>query len=434
METTSETSILEPFLAAHPSIKYIRYQWIDYAGILRTRILPVAQCRRLAASSSPVAMSPVAMTAATLNEFMPDLVPTGVDLLFPDFSSLRSCHYAPGHASLMCFVSEGIGNVGFERCPRTILKKICENASEIGVEFKVGFEIEFRTFKTDGSVVEECIKGFSTAAGLRNTSFSIVENVVELLETAGIEVHQFHTEGAAGMFEISTGPMSPLQAVDAWVYTRECIKTLFARQGLLATMHPSPATEHSGVGTHFHLSMTPSTRHLADSFLAGMLAKLPALCAFALPLEESYRRVNEFRSEVGAWVAWGTQNRDVPIRKIESARWEVRCCDGAANLYLAVAAFIGSGLEGLQKEMKLESRDFFGCPGSTTAEVLESMGIVRRLPTTLLQSLEALVPTDFQHFEMEASARMYKKIKTLEFESLRKISEKQKIHVLTRHF
>jgi hypothetical protein len=65
---------------------------------------------------------------------------------------------------------------------------------------------------------------------------------------------------------------------------------------------------------------------------------------------------------------------------------------------------------------------------------LESMGTVRRLPTTLLQSLEALVPTDFQHFEMEASARMYKKIKTLEFESLRKISEKQKIHVLTRHF
>lgn len=199
-------------------------------------------------------------------------------------------------------------------------------------------------------------------------------------------------------------------------------------------MHPSPATEHSGVGTHFHLSVTPSTLQVADSFLAERLAKLPALCAFALPLEESYRRVNEFRSEVGAWVAWGTQNRDVPIRKIESTRWEMRCCDGTANMYLVVAAFIGSGFEGLRKGMQLESEDFFGCPGNTTPEVLEKMGIVRRLPTTLLQSLEALVPTDFQDFETEASPRMYKKIQTFEFGLLRKISEKQKIHMLTRHF
>ena len=65
METTHETSILEPFLAAHLSIEYICYQRIHYPGILRIRILPVAKCRRLAPYSSSFAMRPVAMTAAT---------------------------------------------------------------------------------------------------------------------------------------------------------------------------------------------------------------------------------------------------------------------------------------------------------------------------------------------------------------------------------
>lgn len=82
-------------------------------------------------------------------------------------------------------------------------------------------------------------------------------------------------------------------------------------------MHPSPSAEHHGIGTHFHIPIAPPTQSGADCFLAGILENLPALCAFSLPLEEIYRRVDDKRSEAGAWVAWGTQNRDVPIRKIE---------------------------------------------------------------------------------------------------------------------
>src|SRR5271154_3482536 len=97
--TTAESShlpILETFIQKNPSIKYIRYQWIDYTGILRLRVIPVAQAHRLAVHSSPFAMSPIAMTSTTINEFMPGLIPTGIDLIYPDYTSLRPCLYAPG--------------------------------------------------------------------------------------------------------------------------------------------------------------------------------------------------------------------------------------------------------------------------------------------------------------------------------------------------
>src|SRR5579871_6702368 len=78
---------LESFLRNHDSVQYIRFQWVDYAGILRVRILTIAYCRRLAATSSPLAMTPLALTSTTINEFMPDLVATGVDYIYPDYRS-----------------------------------------------------------------------------------------------------------------------------------------------------------------------------------------------------------------------------------------------------------------------------------------------------------------------------------------------------------
>jgi glutamine synthetase len=428
-----DISLLESFLATHPSIKYIRYQWVDYSGILRIRILPIAHARRLAEFSTPVAIPPVAMTAVTLYGYLPEYPVTGLDHLHPDLSSLRPCYYAPGHASVMCFISEGIHNVGFERCPRTILKRTCERAREMGVHFKVGFEMEFRTFKPDGPIVEECIEGFNSAAGLRNACYPILAQVVEMLETAGIEVYQFHAGDAAGMFEMITGPLSPLEAVDAWIYTRECIKTLFARNDIIATMHPSPTFEHHGVGTRFHISMDPPTQATSDPFLAGMLANLPALCALSMPLEASYHRVNDYKSEAGEYGAWGTLHRQVPINKIENGRWEVRCADGAANLYLAVAAFLGSGLQGINKGLTLESEDF-AREYQVGATELEKEGKVRRLPKSLVESLEAFGEVGWRGIGMGAAATAYEKIRRFDMESLKKLSEKERVHLLTRHF
>jgi glutamine synthetase len=379
-------------------------------------------------------MSPVALTSTTINEFMPDLVPTGVDEIHPDYSSLRLCLYAPGHASVMCFVSEGFDNVGFERCPRSLLRSALATAERNGLEIKFGFEVEFKCFNLDGTELEECIEAFSSATGLRNRYFKIIEEAVQQLVQSGIEVLQFHTEESRGLFEISTGPMPVFEAIDSLIYTRETLKTLFTTNNIIATFHPSPTPKHCGTAAQFHLSISPVTPSTADHFLAGILDRLSALCAFSLPLAESYKRVNDFDSEAGAYVAWGTQNRDVPIRKICDGRWEVRCCDGAANMYLVAAAFIASGVAGVEEKTQLRWKDYYGCPGSANEQERAKFGIQSRLPADLHQSLEALKGCDWNEIGLGPAATAYAKIKTHELTSLGRLSNDARRALLIRHF
>lgn len=96
-----------------------------------------------------------------------------------------------------------------------------------------------------------------------------------------------------------------------------------------------------------HISISPPDAE--SSFLAGVLKHLQALCAFSLPYDLSYER-EQLNSEV---VAWGTQNWGVPIRKVNSGHWDIRCVDATANMYLTLAAFLGAGLSGIQNQESL---------------------------------------------------------------------------------
>ena len=90
---------------------------------------------------------------------------------------------------------------------------------------------------------------------------------------------------------------------------------------------------------HIHISID-GDELTRDCFLAGIMARLPALCAFSLPTVDSYERVNGEESEAGLYVAWGTQNRDVPIRQVTPGtlgiallRWNSKHVLGVNGIY-----------------------------------------------------------------------------------------------------
>ena len=309
-----------------------------------------------------------------------------------------------------------------------------ESAAKFPADIKIGFEIEFRCLHMDGTNVDECMEGFSIAAGLRNQCVPIIEAIVEMLENSDIQVLQFHTEGSQGLFEISTGPLPPVEALDTLIYTRECIKDVFSKHNLIATMNPSPMIDvHHGTAAQFHISISPAGKSTSDSFLQGILSQLPALCALSLPLEVSYKRVNALESEAGAYVAWGTQNRDVPIRKIEDGHWEIRCCDGTANMYLVIAATLASGLEGIEQNAELRFRDFSSNPSFASEEQRLQAGIETKLPTSLGESLEHLKKANWtQRWRYVADA--YGKLKALEMTALGNMDPKERKALLIRHF
>ena len=165
-------------------------------------------------------------------------------------------------------------------------------------------------------------------------------------------VDEIHTEGYRGQYEIALGPLPPVQAIDQLVLVHDTLKDVFSRHGYLVIMSPKPGALNGEVnGQHMHLSLQPTQPDIEECFHAGILKRLSSLCAFCLPQDISYERLQPCRA--GDSVCWGTESRLVPIRKIKPGHWEVRCVDATANMYSAVAVILGAGLLGLENKEAL---------------------------------------------------------------------------------
>ena len=174
----------------------------------------------------------------------------------------------------------------------------------------------------------------------------------------------FHPESGPGQYEFILGPLPPVQAVDALYQARQCLAIVAERHNLRVTLHPQPFAA-AGSGAHTHISLNSDKLNAtqidekASHFWAAVLDHLGAICAFSLAEAESYGRVAEDHWTGGTWIAWGTQNREVPLRKSAENRWEVRCIDGFGNMYLIFAAVMAMGLMGLRQDTKATIKD---CP------------------------------------------------------------------------
>ncbi len=315
---------------------------------------------------------------------------SGLDQLHPDWNSLRLCSYCPGHAIVMCFVSRDGPQANFDHCPRTLLVEVLRKAGIAhGIQILTGFELEF--FLMDAET-QDCpiqnVGGWSTSAGLRGNALLVLEEIAHALEESGIVVRQYHTEGPRGQFEISLGPLEALESVDAYVYAREATNTICANHGIKATFCPKPLRDIYSLGEHVHISINPCNGE--EHFLAGMLKRLPALCAFGMPSIDSYFRIRDYMNSAGTWVGWGTENKDVPVRKVDAGHWELRFTDGTANMYLTLAATIGAGLLGLQDGEELGWGDLREFPTSAGIERLSQLGMDTPMPTSIEEAILAL--------------------------------------------
>ena len=389
--TQADLGLLLNFVAANPSVGFFRYQWLDFSGVLRARVLTKNYCLQLQSSARFVNLGTVSMSTLVNNTQIPGIEASGLDQLHPDWKSLRLCRYCPGHASVMCFVSRNGSQANFDRCPRTQLSRVIKEATqEQGFRILAGFEMEFLlmddTKETPNPV--DAVGGWSTSAGLRNPTVSVLEQLICTLQETGIGVQQYHTEGPRGQFEISLEPLEVMESVDALIYAREATKAICASRNVKATFLPKPLGNTYSTGAHTHISI--SSCETEEQFLAGILNCLPGLCAFGMSSIDSYTRVEDYKCAAGTWVSWGTENKSVPVRKIRPGYWELRFVDGAANMYLVLAATIGAGLMGLREGYELRWRDLSVFPTSLGLEGLAKLGIDRPLPRSLEQSLHAL--------------------------------------------
>jgi glutamine synthetase len=196
----------------------------------------------------------------------------------------------------------------------------------------------------------------------------LIEEIVETLASIGIFLEQFHSESSPGQFEFILPSDSPVAAVDTLIKARQVITCVAEKHGLRATLHPRPYPFAAGTASHAHVSISPPTKEA--SFLAGVLHHYPSIVAFTLSGDASYDRVKSGIWSGSEWVAWGTQNREAPIRKISPGHWEIKSLDGLANMYLAMAAFLAAGYSGVKEDKPLTIKD---CQCSSLT--LDSIGI-----------------------------------------------------------
>lgn len=391
----AKLDVLKEFLERNPSTKYLRLQWLDYITTLKLRVIPIKLAVDMFKKQKSIGITKAVLGLIHHDIMVPTFSPVGEYELIPCFEGLRLGE-REGYATVQGEFHEKDGSeVAID--PRSALRRVVQKAKKHDLSFLVGFELEvvFMTSSiADGSHVfgKDPVSyghAWSNAGALRNPHImQVIEEIMAKLERAQINLEQFHPESAPGQYEFVTGCLPPLEAVDALLATQDIIYSVAEKHSLKATFVPKPYPEACGTGAHVHMSMTPGDKH--PSFYAGILKHLPAIAAFTYSNSSSYDRVQDGVWSGGRYVAWGTQNRETPLRKVEDSHWEMKCMDGLANKYLALAAVLGVGLQGVLDNEPLTHKDCNSDPALLDVENRKKLGIVEQLPKDFPDALRKL--------------------------------------------
>ncbi len=280
--------------------------------------------------------------------------------------------------------------------PRTILQNVLAEADAMGFEYKTGPELEFFLLRrhADGSIFPPTPQDnggyFDQPVDMVATSFW--RQVTHALTAFGIEAEAMHHEVSPGQHEIDFRYSGALVTADNAVTFRTLIKILADQKGLYATFMPKPVRGLSGNGMHVHQSLCfkanganafcdPGDSHglskIAKHFIAGQLEHARGMCAILAPLVNSYKRLVQ-GYEAPVYTSWGRINRSALIRiprvhSIGSTRIELRCPDPSCNPYLAFAAMLAAGLDGIKRELPLQDaheENLYLLAGSPQAETI----------------------------------------------------------------
>lgn len=393
----------------------IALTFVDNAGVTRVKAIPVSGLERAAAWG--VGMSPVFDTflvddSITMGKAVGG--PTGDLRLHPDVDALTPLSAQPGWAWAPVDRFEQDGSP-YEGCQRLFAWRMAERAAAAGLEVRMGFEIEWVVATGAPFGRESGADEFTPAcSGPAYGMTRVIElseycrEIFAALAAESIPVEQVHPEYAPGQFEVSTAPTDPVAAADTNVLIRQTIRGVSEQYGYRVSFAPSVVAGLVGNGAHLHLSLYRDGRNLfacgpgrygmseeGESFLAAVLADLPALCAIGAPSVSSYVRLVPSHW-AGVFQAWGRENREAAVRFItgpdgieeRSANAEIKCFDASANPYLVVGSVLAVGLAGIDNGRALpeETTDD---PARHSAEELAGLGVVR-LPQSSSEALAHL--------------------------------------------
>ena len=293
--------------------------------------------------------------------------------LYPDLDTFVILPWRPQHgkvARLICDIYRPDGT-DFEGSPRYILKKVLEEAKQLGYDFQVGTECEFFLFQMaeDGTPTTNTTEraGYFDLGPL-DQGENARRDMVLTLEDMGFEIESSHHESAPAQHEIDLKYESALKAADQIMTFKFAVRTIAKRHGVHATFMPKPKYGVNGSGMHVNMSLMKDGKNCffdasdplglskeAYYFIGGILKHMKGMTVITNPIVNSYKRlVPGFEAPV--YIAWSSKNRSplirIPAVKGEEIRVELRSPDPSANPYLVFAVCLRAGLQGIKEKIE----------------------------------------------------------------------------------
>jgi len=329
--------------------------------------------------------------------------------LFPDPATLTIMPWRPGTgrvARFFCDIKNPDGTP-FHKDARNLLKLVEKRCLDLGYVCKIGAECEFYLFKTDedGEPTDETLdKGGYLDISPLDKGENVRREICLALEEMGITPECSHHERGPGQNEIDFKFSTALNSADNLLNFKSVVKAIAARNGLYASFMPKPIPKAAGNGLHINISLNKNglnvfqkidgeKENVAESFIAGILERVPEMTLFLNPTANSYERFGEF--EAPKFVSWSHQNRSqlvrIPAAAGEKTRMELRSPDPSINPYLAFALIISAGLDGIERKLVLPKPldvDLYSAGENITKDLVQ-------LPENLAEAVNLAQTSEF---------------------------------------
>jgi glutamine synthetase len=387
-------------LAEQNNVKFIRLMFMDLTGINKNVEIPVEDLKMslegkiMFDGSSIEGFSRIEESDMFL---MPD---TDTFTIFPWITGERRV------ARMICDILTPEGEP-FQGCPRGILKKVLEEAENLGYTICAGPEAEFFLFQLDDKgrpTVQTHDQGGYFDLSPIDKGEDARKDMVFYLEQMGFKIEASHHEVAPGQHEIDFAYSDALTTADNLATFRMVVRTVARDHGLHATFMPKPLFGINGSGMHTHQSLYKNGNNafydpsgnmqlsqVCRYYIGGILKHAREFTAVTNPLVNSYKRLVP-GYEAPVYIAWSERNRSplvrIPAPRGNGTRVELRSPDPACNPYLAFAAMFAAGLEGIKNKIEPPSTVDENIYEMNEAELREKN--IGQLPGSLLEAINIM--------------------------------------------
>jgi glutamine synthetase len=385
---------------------WVRFVFVDHAGIPKAKAVHRDSFEGRASAGVGLAKGVLALDPSGALHPESGLSPVGECRLVPDLSTLTALPFVRRQAMVSCDMTEPDASTPWEGCPRSALKRVLGRLSERGYRSLASYEAEFYVWDVDGPLDRTPYAGSYALT----PAADFVAELAETLEEMGIRPEQCHAEVGQGNLELSVGEDEALAAADKRVMVLEAIRGVAYRMGLRTTMAPKPYLQGAGNGHHLHVSLyegdvpllfdaSGALSNPGSGFVAGILGHMPAVMAFTAPSPNSYQRLAP-GMWASAYAAYGLDNREAAVRlaspvagrESATANVELKPVDVTSNPYLALAAILAAGMDGMDRG--LDPGEPTMVDPATLSEKERASKDIRPLPASPDEALNALEQDD----------------------------------------